>query len=70
MDQCNKNCPSGYLKDLFGCDICECSDQCPPFSCNILCPEDVGFAKSKDGCNVQQQNQNHRNTQHHVKYIR
>jgi len=50
MDQCNKNCPSGYLKDLFGCDICECSDQCPPFSCGIFCPADVGFAKSSDGC--------------------
>jgi len=50
MDQCNKNCPSGYLKDLFGCDICECSDQCPPFSCSMTCPPDVGFAKSSDGC--------------------
>ncbi|CAF0784204.1 unnamed protein product [Rotaria sordida] len=50
MDQCNKNCPSGYLKDLFGCDMCECSDQCPPFSCGILCPVDVGFEKSADGC--------------------
>ncbi len=50
MDQCNKNCPSGYLKDLFGCDICECSDQCPPFSCGIICPPDVGFEKSSNGC--------------------
>ena len=50
MDLCNKNCPSGYLKDLFSCDICECSDQCPPFSCGLLCTVDVGFEKSLDGC--------------------
>jgi len=50
MDQCNKNCPSGYLKDLFGCDICECNDQCPPFSCNIHCPPGVGFTQSENGC--------------------
>ena len=52
MDQCAKNCPSGYLKDLFGCDICECSDQCPPFSCGLICSADVGFAKSNDGCPI------------------
>lgn len=52
MDQCTKNCPSGYLKDLFACDICECSDQCPPFSCGLICPADVGFAKSNDGCPI------------------
>ena len=50
MDQCQKNCPSGYLKDLFDCDICECKDPCPTFSCDIVCPLDVGYAKSSNGC--------------------
>jgi hypothetical protein len=50
MDRCYKNCPSGYLKDLFACDICECNDQCPPFACNIHCPPGVGFIQSENGC--------------------
>lgn len=50
MDQCIKNCPSGYLKDLFGCDICECNDRCPPFACSVICPSGVGFVQSENGC--------------------
>ncbi|CAF0882490.1 unnamed protein product [Adineta ricciae] len=50
MDQCNKNCPAGYLKDLFGCDTCECSDRCPPFTCDIICPPNVDYVQSDNGC--------------------
>ncbi|CAF3124777.1 unnamed protein product [Rotaria sp. Silwood2] len=50
MDQCTKYCSTGYLKDLFGCDVCECNDRCPPFFCSILCPSGVGFAQSENGC--------------------
>ena len=50
MDQCNKNCPVGYLKDLFGCDTCECSDRCPPFTCDIICPPNVDYVQSDNGC--------------------
>ena len=50
MSQCQKSCQSGYLKDLFNCDMCECRDECPPFVCRIVCPMNVGFAQSETGC--------------------
>ena len=52
MEQCHKSCPSGLLKDLFGCEICECNEPCPPLppACNLYCPPEIGFMKSKEGC--------------------
>lgn len=38
---CSLQCPSGYEKDDFGCEVCECSippPKCRPLTCTKTCP--------------------------------
>ncbi|XP_029937739.1 cysteine-rich motor neuron 1 protein isoform X2 [Myripristis murdjan] len=50
---CTLQCPMGYEKDDFGCEVCECSiptPKCRPLTCTKTCP--YGYVRNKHGCEM------------------
>ncbi|KTF84642.1 hypothetical protein cypCar_00041389 [Cyprinus carpio] len=50
---CSLECPLGYEKDNYGCEVCECSvstPKCRPMTCSKTCP--YGYMRNKHGCEM------------------
>uniref|UniRef100_A0A674N1G4 Cysteine-rich motor neuron 1 protein n=1 Tax=Takifugu rubripes TaxID=31033 RepID=A0A674N1G4_TAKRU len=50
---CPLQCPTGYERDDFGCEVCECSipaPRCRPLTCSKTCA--YGYVRNKHGCEM------------------
>ncbi|XP_033987013.1 cysteine-rich motor neuron 1 protein isoform X3 [Trematomus bernacchii] len=50
---CSLQCPMGYKRDDFDCEVCECSipvPKCRPLTCTKTCP--YGYVRNKHGCEM------------------